>query len=291
MKFLEMLVVGSIVGCGSSPSGEAVIDPSLLGAPCQNIAAVDGKILGFGPVMECAGGAGVCVADGTRKVDNGGSSLFDRYCSASCENATCPEAWECVNNDYVNAENTQVPRICVKQPAVCGDGVKQLDEACDDSNKLDKDGCSADCRTRLPAGINVTSFHGFNLVGTQQSLSVTKAFYITAFPDFSDGSGTDGYANILDLTSTSIKVVVGARNAMNSYFVTASVPRTVGSIAPLVSTGQWDSVMGPALASSTGEVVSATGDGRAFEVALHFEGTASGSQEFVMDTRFVVTMP
>ena len=175
LALLFVFVAGLVVGCSTetvmsqpnagdpnatppSVSAPPTVDPALLGEFCSNVSTEDGKVMAFAPVKDCASGAGICVADGRRKVLLGGSERIDTYCTASCEAASCPEAWECVDNGI--AGEGLPKRVCVKQEAVCGDGVKQLDEACEDGNAAPNDSCSADCKKVLPAGIHVKSMSG-----------------------------------------------------------------------------------------------------------------------------------
>jgi cysteine-rich repeat protein len=251
-----------------------------------------------------ARGTGVCVADGRRTVLLGGSERIDTYCSASCESATCPEAWECVDN--VVQSDTAPRKVCVKQAAVCGDGVKQLDEACEDGNTSGKDGCSADCKKVLPAGIDVRSMSGYVLDKGEHGDPLSKSFYITHFPKFDDGTKTFGEGNVEKVTSDRLTLKLGVIDAVTyqGYRLTAVIPRTVGKVDSVSGfEGSW---RGPVVTPTKPvelEVVSATSDGRAYEVRAHIEGhlpaldlPAGVTDTFanaivVIDATFVVTVP
>jgi len=93
---------------------------------------------------------GVCVYDGAHALtqEKTGQTYYDTYCSADCSAADCPTGWDCAVADGRRS-------VCVKQPAVCGDGVRQYGEACDDGNVSALDGCNADCTAVLPSSLNV----------------------------------------------------------------------------------------------------------------------------------------
>src|SRR4051794_8335561 len=45
---------------------------------------------------------------------------------------------------------TPIDRGAPTMPRACGNGERTADEACDDNNKVDGDGCSADCKIVEP---------------------------------------------------------------------------------------------------------------------------------------------
>ncbi len=314
--FLGLLAVGctteTITTTGSdkaatapAPADVPLVDASLLGEFCSNVGTSDGQVLAFDAVKDCAKGTGVCVADGRRKVLLGGAETIDTYCSASCENAACPEAWECVDN-IVNSD-TAPKKVCVKQAAVCGDGVKQLDEACEDGNASGKDGCSADCKKVLPAGINVRSMSGYVIEqGTHES-PLSKSFYITHFPELDDASSTFGEGNIEKVTSEQLTVKLGVIDSVTykGYRLTTVIPRAVGKVAsPGGVQGSWSSYGNIVPTAPVQlEVLSVTTDGRAYEVTAHIEGHLEPialppgltnplvDAVIVIDATFVVTVP
>jgi cysteine-rich repeat protein len=69
------------------------------------------------------------------------------YCTQTCENGECPEAYFCVSADDDTGD------WCAANPAVCGNGVTERTEACDDGNTEGRDLCSPDCSevTTIPS--------------------------------------------------------------------------------------------------------------------------------------------
>jgi fibro-slime domain-containing protein len=91
-------------------------------------------VLLFGPCLFGAWSAGACarVSSGT----NGGSGGT----AGGTDAGTVPRVDGAVGFD----------RILITTPSVCGDGQRTSAEACDDSNTVSGDGCSADCLTVEP---------------------------------------------------------------------------------------------------------------------------------------------
>jgi cysteine-rich repeat protein len=79
-------------------------------------------------------------------VDKRSSEPFG-YCSMLCD-TECPPGWTCLPVEDPE-DNLQA---CVANAAVCGNGIVEFGEACDDNNTVDGDTCSADCsRVTLPS--------------------------------------------------------------------------------------------------------------------------------------------
>lgn len=72
----------------------------------------------------------LCLYDGRFRIDT--------YCTQPCDGA-CPEGYTCASPEDGSED------VCFADPAVCGDGVVQRGEACDDGNTEDGDFCSGDC--------------------------------------------------------------------------------------------------------------------------------------------------
>lgn len=68
-----------------------------------------------------------------RSTDCGSNLCIDGVCQACGDAAFCPATLRCMNG------------VCVPFPASCGNGRREGDEVCDDSNAADGDGCSSDC--------------------------------------------------------------------------------------------------------------------------------------------------
>lgn len=85
----------------------------------------------------------LCLYDGRFRVDS--------YCTQPCD-AVCPEGYTCMTP----ADGTG--DVCFADPAVCGDGVVQRGEACDDGNTADGDFCAGNCLevTVPPSGGTMT---------------------------------------------------------------------------------------------------------------------------------------
>jgi cysteine-rich repeat protein len=67
-----------------------------------------------------------------------------------------PQATACATGIYCPAGSRCAARQAVCIFDSCGDGVLQPGEACDDGNKVDGDGCSADCTSNETCGNGVT---------------------------------------------------------------------------------------------------------------------------------------
>lgn len=155
---------------------------------------------------------GVCVYDGVHRLtqEKTGQSYYDAYCSADCSAADCPVGWDCMVADGRRS-------VCVKQPAVCGDGVKQYGEACDDGNGSALDGCNADCSAVLPSSLNVISLD----LGT---IKAKRWFPTLPYDDQTNLA-------VLDEV-TPDRIVLRFAVSPNRYVYTLRIPRTVGVVDP-----------------------------------------------------------
>jgi cysteine-rich repeat protein len=80
------------------------------------------------------------------------------WCRANCVNVTCGDG--VLDRDVFEqcdegARNSAAPDAACRpncQHRRCGDGIQDSDEACDDGNQVDRDGCSHDCRSREVCG-------------------------------------------------------------------------------------------------------------------------------------------
>ncbi len=119
-----------------------------------------------GNVADCDGCSGSCVAedgcgDGSQceaeECDDGGTMACDG-CSPEC---TLESGWLCgdgVLSDECREECDPPGDLCTDdclRVPLCGDGVPEGDEACDDGNTLDCDGCSRRCTLETGCGDGV----------------------------------------------------------------------------------------------------------------------------------------
>lgn len=154
----------------------------------------------------------VCVYDGVHRLtqEKTGQAYYDTYCSADCSAADCPTGWDCMVADGRRS-------VCVKQPAVCGDGIKQYGEACDDGNGSALDGCNADCSAVLPSSLNVIALD----LGT---LKAKRWFPKIPYED-------DTNLAILDEV-TPERIVLRFAVSPNRYVYTLRIPRAPGVVDP-----------------------------------------------------------
>ncbi len=68
--------------------------------------------------------------------------------------------------------------------AVCGNGVLEVGEGCDDANAIDGDGCSGNCRLESVAGLcaGASTVSGTSLATTLVTAAVTKPTHIASAP-------------------------------------------------------------------------------------------------------------
>lgn len=102
------------------------------------------------PPQTCGNG----VKEGTEECDDGNTTDYDS-CSSSC----MIETPSCGNNhveSYAGEQcdppnGTTCDTSCQTIPTVCGNGILQPGEACDDGNTTDYDGCSSSCTIETPS--------------------------------------------------------------------------------------------------------------------------------------------
>lgn len=92
------------------------------------------------------GGEEVC-GDG---IDNNCNGYIDDNCVIPVCGNGVKEAGENCDDGEKNGSYGYCASDCNGMGAYCGDGMKNGDEQCDDGNQINGDGCSADCRTELP---------------------------------------------------------------------------------------------------------------------------------------------
>lgn len=133
---------------GSSTAVDAAIEPAEpadLGARC-----VGGCNLATCTFEDDDCAAGVCVWS---------QELGLAHCSRTCL-ATCAPGYRCERTADVDPG---APPVCIGNPRVCGNSIREVGEACDDGNTDDGDLCSADCGqvTQPPSSGTLTwTFHG-----------------------------------------------------------------------------------------------------------------------------------
>jgi cysteine-rich repeat protein len=96
-----------------------------------------------------AAGSKDCVGktDGTVCSDGDACSLEDTCLHGTCTATArieCPQYPKCQVPSWCQWENGQCtePQLC----AVCGNGIQEIGEECDDGNAINGDGCAVDCR-------------------------------------------------------------------------------------------------------------------------------------------------
>lgn len=115
-------------GCVACPAGCATCTPTA----CQSCTALGYKPSGNTCVANCGDGK---IIYGVEQCDDG-NSVGNDGCSSSCQ----------VENSYTcNGE----PSVCVSTVVIpttmCGNGVIEAGEGCDDGGVTDLDGCSSSC--------------------------------------------------------------------------------------------------------------------------------------------------
>src|SRR5262245_18137020 len=61
----------------------------------------------------------------------------------ACDDAWCPTGMRCAL--ALNGNGEDILHLMCVIPNVCGNGVRELSETCDDGNQINGDGCEADC--------------------------------------------------------------------------------------------------------------------------------------------------
>jgi cysteine-rich repeat protein len=137
------------------------------------------------------------VREGAEECDDGNDENTDA-CPTTCRNAFCGDGFtrtgveQC---DVVPPNPLVCQANCTWTPAVCGDGVRQFGETCDDGNTLDGDVCPADCNiapcppTATRVGISVS-------YAKQTAVTVGSLTLFLKYPD-----GTVGLPGLGNATS------------------------------------------------------------------------------------------
>jgi len=126
---------------------------------------------------------------------------------------------------------SSVAHACVAQTAVCGDGVVQRGEACDDGNLDDWDTCSADCKRRLGPPELVLKNMTAALAGfLDQPLVSTTSFPALGVELLEDADVSScGAAKLLAQSNRSISFAVRlCADAGVSMVATVTLPFTQG---------------------------------------------------------------
>jgi cysteine-rich repeat protein len=176
--FFVVLAAAFVAGCGDSNNG-SLARPDL----CSNGAAVDGDSCGTGMICrasQCVAskcGDGIIAAgeecDDANMIDGDGcdssckftclSSDATRNCAtadACAGKGVCTDAHVCATGNPladgqscgVGGSNVCSTGVCTSP--LCGNGTRDFGEECDDSNKLNLDGCDSTCKLEQAARIN-----------------------------------------------------------------------------------------------------------------------------------------
>ncbi|WP_272422974.1 DUF4215 domain-containing protein [Polyangium jinanense] len=120
---------------GPAPAGAP------LGDSCGPVGC-SGTRCAFGSQFECA--SGVCLLDT--------DPFLQTMCTEPCTpQAGCPDGFMCLWADE-GWDGAAEGYYCAPWRAVCGNGIVDDGEACDDGNQVDGDGCSADCSSDESCG-------------------------------------------------------------------------------------------------------------------------------------------
>lgn len=106
----------------------------------------------YAPLGTCSEGACTYLpkTPGTACEDNDACTVGDACLAGTC---FAGPAADCDDLDACTADRCEPARGCVHDPAACcGDGTQDPLEECDDWNREDGDGCSADCHVECPTG-------------------------------------------------------------------------------------------------------------------------------------------
>jgi cysteine-rich repeat protein len=84
----------------------------------------------------------------------------------------------------VSARHAAPPADCAAKPAVCGDGLVEGHEECDDGNTTSGDGCSADCRLESPSVVceGIPTVAGTALRAVRVAAGLSHPTHVTAPP-------------------------------------------------------------------------------------------------------------
>lgn len=212
MRFASLVLLAACSGTpdltpdGATPTDAAAPDAGVVASPDLGKSCAMGCNLDLCVSTTSAGCENqTCVWDGR------GDGFGDAYCSQSCEDAGCPEAYTCL------AAEDGTGRFCFADPAVCGNGVRERGEVCDAgaSNGTPASGCAADCAQTLGGGTATFTLDGapIHLEGTSTdgdrvSSSISGGFVSVAF---NGGDLSLGFrVREADLVGPFPKVVLGS---------------------------------------------------------------------------------
>lgn len=249
-------------------------DPAAFDKYCQ-IGGSPGTVGVVANAKDCA--LGYCVYDGRRELprSDGNGTFNETYCTADCTKVGCPEAWECVPSLGGDVS------VCVKEIAVCGDSRKQPDEACDDGNTYDRDGCSKDCKKVRGAGLVVESL----VVG---GAKVTPAVFTALPQDIEDVGG----AALDAVSANALRIRFAlAEPAAKSLVYEIEMPRSIGVVDVGATSAFYVAVRSRTTfiqqtKAPTLEVVSGGTDLRSYRVKFTTDADATA-----ISGTFVVTLP
>jgi len=115
---------------GPAPTGVGVGESGCGPVGCS------ASVCAFGGEFDCTDA--VCLLDAT-------TGWIETYCTHPCDTVEdCPEDFECIQAQET-WDGAAPGRYCKRWRAVCGNGLLEEGEVCDDGNTDDGDGCSADC--------------------------------------------------------------------------------------------------------------------------------------------------
>lgn len=157
-----------------------------------------------------------------------GSSVY----SDKCVNTTLVQEYVCLNTYQMSSITQTCPfgcqgGVCLAAPLpVCGNGIIESGELCDDSNAVAGDGCSATCQTELDISVSNIYYLRQHLSETTDSITVSvsvlnngPAFTSKGIIATLSAQSTDEYPSGFSWSSEPITLSFGTNNGVDLHMV------------------------------------------------------------------------